>query len=62
MLYQAIKKLLYYQEGAAAIIKAVEFFHHYLNGGKFPIQRDHDSLTWLLNFKTPTQLLQKYDF
>ncbi|GFU89327.1 retrovirus-related Pol polyprotein from transposon 412 [Trichonephila clavipes] len=34
-----------------AIVKAIEHFHHYLNGQKFLLRTDHASLTWLMNFR-----------
>ncbi|GFU35199.1 retrovirus-related Pol polyprotein from transposon 17.6 [Trichonephila clavipes] len=34
-----------------AIVKAVKHFHPYLYGRRFLLRTDHDSLTWLLNFK-----------
>lgn len=52
-----------------AIMKAVEHFHHYLNGRKFLPQTDHVSLTLFFNLKNPQeqiarwiQNIQEYDF
>ncbi|GBM83231.1 Retrovirus-related Pol polyprotein from transposon 297 [Araneus ventricosus] len=52
-----------------AIVKSIEYFHHYLYRRKFLLRTDHASLRWLLNFKEPEgqiarwiQRLQEYDF
>ncbi|GBM18137.1 Retrovirus-related Pol polyprotein from transposon 297 [Araneus ventricosus] len=52
-----------------AIVKSIEYFHHYLYRRKFLLRTDHASLRWLLNFREPEgqnarwiQRLQEYDF
>ena len=52
-----------------AIVKSVEYFHHYLYGRKFLIRTDYAALRWLLFFKNPEgqvarwiERRQQYDF
>ncbi|MEL6562292.1 MAG: reverse transcriptase domain-containing protein, partial [Bacteroidota bacterium] len=53
-----------------AVVKYVQFFHHYLVGKRFVIRTDHKSLTWLMKWKTPPSsqyfrwlsILQEYEF
>ncbi len=43
-----------------AVIRFTRQFRHYLLGRKFVVRTDHNSLTWLLNFKDPQGQLARW--
>jgi hypothetical protein len=43
-----------------AIIRFSRQFRHYLLGRHFTVRTDHNSLTWLMNFKEPQEQLAKW--
>jgi hypothetical protein len=43
-----------------AVVRMLKKFRHYLWGREFRLRTDHASLTWLLNFKDPDGMLQRW--
>lgn len=43
-----------------AIIKSVDFFHHYLYGARFVVRTDHAALRWLKTLKNPEGQLARW--
>jgi hypothetical protein len=57
------------QRECLAMIWGIEKFHYYLNGGKFTLLTDHNSLKWLKSLKSSNKMffrwtlrLNEYDF
>ena len=43
-----------------AVVLFTRMFRHYLLGRQFLVRTDHNSLTWLLNFKSPQGQLARW--
>jgi hypothetical protein len=48
------------QKELLAIIRFSRQFRHYLMGRHFTVRTDHNSLTWLMNFKEPQGQLDRW--